>query len=129
MPINRPFVSMSVTIMRSDRQTLHRAISAPRPRPLKRIDHPFHPVLQDIRDVADGVAVREEIPATGSVAVVVEPGAEDEVCGGAEEDAVATVSIHNTKCLARHDTITYIIISQVKNPQCPPDASSSLSLR
>lgn len=67
---------------------LHRAIPAPRPRPLKRVDHPLHPVLQDVRDIADGVGVREEVPAAGSVAVVVEPRAEDEVCGGAEEDAV-----------------------------------------
>lgn len=30
--------------------------------------------------------MREEIPSPGTVAVVVEPGAEDEVRGGAEEE-------------------------------------------
>lgn len=37
--------------------------------------------------------MRHEIPAAGRVAVVVEPGAEDEVGGGAEEDAVDTRGI------------------------------------
>lgn len=44
------------------------------------------PVLEDIGDIADGVTMREEIPPTGAVAIVVEPGAEDEVGGDAEED-------------------------------------------
>lgn len=38
--------------------------------------------------------MREEIPAAGAVAVVVEPAAEDEVCGNAEEDA-ATLDLVN----------------------------------
>lgn len=37
------------------------------------------PVLDEVGDVADGVAVGEEVPTAGAVAVVVEPGAEDEV--------------------------------------------------
>lgn len=32
--------------------------------------------------------MREEIPPAGAVAVVVEPGAEDEVCCDAEEETV-----------------------------------------
>ena len=45
------------------------------------------PVLQDIRHVADGVTVGEQVPATSAIAVIIEPGAKDEVCGGGEEDA------------------------------------------
>lgn len=54
---------------------------------MHRVDHAFDPVIEDVRDVADGVAVREQIPATGTVTVVVEPGSENEIGCRAEEDA------------------------------------------
>lgn len=52
---------------------------------MQSIDHTTEPVLEEVRDIADGVAVGEEIPATGAVTVVVEPGAEDEIGSDAEE--------------------------------------------
>lgn len=66
----------------------NRAVTASRPAPLERINDPSEPVLENIRNVTEGVAVREEVPATGTVAVVVEPGAENKVRGDAEEEAV-----------------------------------------
>lgn len=52
---------------------------------MQSIDHPTEPVLEEVGDIANGVAVREEIPAAGAVAVVVEPRAKDEVGSDAEE--------------------------------------------
>lgn len=37
------------------------------------VEYPADPVLQQVGDVADRVAVGEEVPAAGTVAVVVEP--------------------------------------------------------
>lgn len=70
---------------------LHGAVPAPRPRSLERVDHPSQPVLEYVGDVADGVAMREKIPSTSSVAVVVEPGAEDQIGRGEEEETVSVV--------------------------------------
>jgi hypothetical protein len=53
---------------------------------LECVDHASDPVFEEVGDVAEGIAVREKVPSTGTVAVVVEPGAEDEVGGDAEED-------------------------------------------
>lgn len=50
------------------------------------VEHPLNPVLEDIWNVAQGVTVREKVPAAGAVAVVVQPRAEDEVCGDGEEE-------------------------------------------
>lgn len=61
-------------------------VSTPRATPLQCVDHATDPILEDIRDVTDGVAVGEEVPTTGTVAVVVEPGAENEVGGDAQEE-------------------------------------------
>lgn len=49
-------------------------------------------VLGDIGHVADSVAVGKKIPATGAVAVVVQPGAEDEVGCDAKEEAEIKIS-------------------------------------
>jgi hypothetical protein len=56
-----------------------------------RTDHFFRPVLEQVWDISDGVAVGEEIPTSGSVAVVIEPGSEDQVGGYTEEEAVKRV--------------------------------------
>jgi hypothetical protein len=53
---------------------------------LQCVDHAANPVFHEVGDIAEGIAVWKKIPATGAVAVVVEPGAEDEVGGDAEED-------------------------------------------
>lgn len=71
---------------------LHGTVTSPRSRPLKSVDHSPEPILEDIRDVAECVSVREEVPPAGTVAVVVEPGAEDEVGSDAEEEAVEVKS-------------------------------------
>jgi hypothetical protein len=56
---------------------LYSAVAAPTPPTRDRTNDPPRPVLEQIRQVSDRVAVREEVPAAGTVAVVVEPGAED----------------------------------------------------
>lgn len=50
-----------------------------------RVQNTACPVLHQVRDVPDRVSVRQKIPASSTVSVVVQPGAEDEVCGGTEE--------------------------------------------
>ena len=70
------------------RGTLHSGISAPATGTLNGGCDAAGPILNDVRNVADCVTMRQEIPAPSSVAVVVEPGAEDEVGGGYEEQAV-----------------------------------------
>lgn len=57
--------------------------------------------------------MREQIPSPSTVAVVVEPRAEDEVRGDAKEEA-ALVSDVNTNGEGEK---TYMTINQVKNPQ------------
>jgi hypothetical protein len=47
-------------------------------------------ILHHVRDVTDSVAVGKKVPTTGAIAVVVEPGAEDEVRGGSEEEAIVS---------------------------------------
>ena len=97
--------------------------------------------------------MREEIPAPGAVAVVIQPGPEDEVGCDAEEDSVESILAskrekddNGTKGgdgrgegggggeRAATRTKTYIKTSQVKNPQppffpvpSPPSSSSSTS--
>lgn len=68
-------------------------ITTPTATALDGIDDAAHPVLQEVGDVADGVAVGEEVPAAGAVAVVVEPGAEYQVSCCCEEEAACTSSV------------------------------------
>lgn len=82
MALAYPRSSYHHHFLRSD-STVAPATSAP----LYRVKHPPSPVLEQVRDVADSVAVGDEVPASGPVAVVVEPRAEDEVGRGSEEDA------------------------------------------
>lgn len=58
---------------------LHSTVPAPRSPALHRIDHFSEPVLENVRHVADGVAVRDKIPAPRVVAGVIVPDGEDEV--------------------------------------------------
>ena len=53
---------------------------------MERVDHPTEPVLEDIGDIPNSVAVREKIPSSGAVAVIVKPGAKDKVGSDAEEE-------------------------------------------
>lgn len=59
---------------------LYSGISSSRTGALKGIDHSAQPVLENVRDVANGVSMGEKVPSSSTVAVVVQPGAEDEVC-------------------------------------------------
>tara|TARA_R110002060_G_scaffold4289_7_gene6775 strand:- start:70 stop:327 length:258 start_codon:yes stop_codon:yes gene_type:complete len=56
------------------------------------IQNPSHPVFEEIWDVSDGIAVREKVPASSTVSVVIEPGAEDKISRGGEESAEQKVS-------------------------------------
>ncbi len=67
---------------------LYSTIAPSAPAPGNGTDHLSRPVLEQVGNVSDGVAVGQEIPAPCAVAVVVEPGAKDQVGGYAEEKAV-----------------------------------------
>lgn len=69
-------------------------VAAPTAAALDRVEHPADPVLEQVGHVAEGVAVREQVPAAGAVASVVEPGAEDEVGCDGEEESVCVSSLH-----------------------------------
>lgn len=62
-------------------------ITTPTPTALHRVNDAPHPVFQEVGDISDGVAVRQEVPTAGAIAVVVEPGAEDQVGSRCEEEA------------------------------------------
>lgn len=68
---------------------LYRTVTASGPRSLERVDHPTEPILEDIRNIPDSVAVREEIPSPGAVAVIIKPGAKDKVGSDAEEETAS----------------------------------------
>ena len=114
----------------SARTILHGAVAASAPAPLHQPDDAPHPVLEQVRYVADGVAVREQVPPPRPVAVVVEPRAEDEVRRRAQEHAVSDQPLSARRTYARlvWDK-THSTTNQVKNPHealvCPPLSPSS----
>ena len=63
--------------------------------------------------------MREQVPSTGSVAVVVEPRAENQVCSDAEEETTSPLVI--VVCKVRMGK-AYITINHVKNPQWPEES-------
>lgn len=71
---------------------LYSGISSPCPGSLQRVDDPAHPILEDVRNVTNRVGVRKQVPAAGTVAVVVEPGAEDEVGRDGKEDTTRVLA-------------------------------------
>lgn len=66
---------------------LNSAIPTSRASRLHSVEHTSSPILDKVWQVLDGVGVWKCLPAAGTVAVVVEPGAEDEVSGGGHECA------------------------------------------
>lgn len=68
-------------------RSLDGAISSPAASALNSVQHPACPVLEEVGNIAEGIAMGEQIPASCAVAVVVEPRAENEVCRDAKEDA------------------------------------------
>jgi hypothetical protein len=58
---------------------LYSCVATPAPAPLNGLEDLAAEVLSNVRNVADGITVREQVPTAGAVAVVVEPRAEDEV--------------------------------------------------
>lgn len=65
---------------------LDSAVSATTSGTLYCVEHLAGPVLQQVWNVSDGIAVGEEVPSSGSVTSVVQPGAENEVGRNTEED-------------------------------------------
>jgi hypothetical protein len=85
------YLAIALTVVKGDlcpMKTSHSAISAPAPRVLHCTDDLASKILENVRDITDCVAVREEVPAAGAIAVVVEPRAENEVGGSRKEEAV-----------------------------------------
>lgn len=58
---------------------LHCRITPSRPRPANSVDHLLSPVFHEIRNVSNGIAVREQIPTAGSIPVIVQPASENQV--------------------------------------------------
>jgi hypothetical protein len=58
---------------------LYSCIATPAPAPLNGLEDLAAKIFSNVGNVTDGITVREQVPATGAVAVVVEPRAEDEV--------------------------------------------------
>jgi len=85
--LHNPFNPRTTSVMLHELVS-HSTIPTPTSRGLHRTNDLPPKVLKDIRNIADRVAVRKEVPAAGAVAVVVEPGAEDEVGSGREEEAI-----------------------------------------
>ena len=94
----------------------HGAVPATASAALNSIQDPARPVLEEVGDVADSIAVGQEVPAAGAVAVVVEPGAEDEVGRRAEEDAAIGLADALVSRKNYFDN-THMMTSHVKNPQ------------
>lgn len=111
-----------ITHYQRGRGHLYRAVPASRPRPLQCVDHAANPVFEEVGDVTEGIAMREKVPATGAEAVVVEPGAEDEIGGDAEEDTrggIVSITLEkkNTVKEIQVRVESYMIIIHVKKPQ------------
>lgn len=98
---------------------LYGAVTPATTRALNRVDDLAPKVLENIGDVADRVAVGEEVPSASAVAVIVEPGAENEVGGGNEKQtgegsaAAHAHVLHESTCAA----VAYMMMNQVKKPQ------------
>jgi hypothetical protein len=75
------------------RATLYCAVAPATARALNCVEHTARPVLEKVWDVADRVAMGDEVPATSSVTVVVEPGSEDQVRSDTEEEAVGKLDM------------------------------------
>lgn len=58
---------------------LYCRIASPGSGALHRVHHPPSPVLEEVGNVSQCITVRQQVPAPRAVAVVIEPGAEDEV--------------------------------------------------
>jgi hypothetical protein len=86
--------------MRISSISLHSRISTPTPTTLHSPRHLTRKVLRNVRDIANRITVGQKVPPACAVAVVVEPGAEDEVGGDGEEEAVAPL-IHTTAKLKK----------------------------
>lgn len=97
------------------RKDLHGAVTASRATTLHGAGDAAAEVLDQVGQVTDGVAVRHSVPAAGAVSLIVEPAAEDEVGGGAEEETVWR-KLAYAQCMK--NMATYMMINQVKKPQC-----------
>lgn len=102
---------------------LHGAVTTSRATALKRAGDAAAKVLDEVGQVANGVAVGNGIPAASAVTLVVEPAAEDEVGGDGEEktgergQTLAELEREGKKKKHRADP-TYMMMTQVKKPQC-----------
>src|SRR5690242_15021699 len=71
---------------------LYSAVASPAAAALDSVKRPPSPILQQIWYVADRIAMGYQIPAAGTIAVVVKPGTEYEVRCDGEESAICWVS-------------------------------------
>jgi hypothetical protein len=107
------------------KQHLDGTVAAPTPGPLHRVEHATCPVLDEVRNVAQGVAVREEIPSTCTVAAVVEPRPEDKV--GSDAQKGTTELLADIPRMQQGQEAPYMMNIHVKKPQwlLPSDSPSS----
>lgn len=95
-------------------------VSTPGSTALNSVHNSPDPVLKKIRDVPDGVAMRQQIPAPSAVAVVIQPAPKDQIRGCGKEDTVAQLLVYS--CFTRRsvgkERETHRMTIQVKKPQC-----------
>lgn len=65
----------------SDQRCSHSAVATATSRALNCVQHGACPVLEEVGNVADSVAMGHEVPSTRAVSGVVQPGAEYQVSG------------------------------------------------
>jgi hypothetical protein len=71
----------------SNQRCSHSAVATAASRALDCVEHGACPVLEEVGNVADSIAMGHEVPSTRAVSGVVQPGAEDQVGGDSEESA------------------------------------------
>lgn len=95
---------------------LHGAVATSRPLPLESTHQRPGPFLYEIWQISDGVAMRDKIPASCSISVIIEPRAKDEIGSNSKEDATTYQQLLHT---SSSNIATHMIKSHVNQPQCP----------
>lgn len=121
-------------------ETLHRplldgTVTSAATGALDRVQHTPRPIFHEVWHVANGVTVRDQVPAPSAVAVVVEPRPKYQIRSDTQEGTAARVS--KSRTWTRHSRqvsiATHTMTSQVKKPQeallSPPLLSSPFPSR
>lgn len=70
----------------SEGEYLYSGITTSRPATTELLHYAAAKVFQYVWKIANGVSMRYEVPASCAISVVVQPGAEDQICCDEQED-------------------------------------------